>query len=106
MRRYDAAMQHSVVGRRDAWPARFPQPAAQRRGRRLGLRGRTGFVAAGARRVRPSTAPLRALSGPWGGGRVEPAAAEALARRGGISWTRPTRPGTARRPSVAPAWRG
>ena len=36
--RYDAGMQHSIVARHAAWPARFAHPSARARERRLGLR--------------------------------------------------------------------
>jgi hypothetical protein len=109
--RYDADMQHSIVARYAAWPARYVHPSTRARQRRLGLGGGPMFTAAPAGRTvlrRPDAGPLTALRAPSRslvvaparqspGGRPRPVAA--------MSWTGSGRAGGSRVPSVAPAWR-
>jgi hypothetical protein len=111
MTRYDAGMQHSMVARYAAWPARYVHPTTRARERRLGLHAGPAFTAATSRRTvlrRPAVGPLTALQGPWRAlvvapprpvrsGRPKPVSA--------MSWTSSDRDGGPRRPSLAPAWR-
>jgi hypothetical protein len=104
-------MQHSIVARSAAWPARYVHPSSLARERRLGLHAGPVFVAAPSRRTvlhHPEVGPLTALRAPWRslvvappravtGGRPRPVTA--------MSWTSSGRGGGPRRPSLAPAWR-
>jgi hypothetical protein len=111
MTRYDAQMQHSIVARHVAWPARYVHPITRARERRLGLHTGASFTAAPTRRTvlrRPDVGPLTALRAPWralvvapprpiASGQPRPVAA--------FSWTSSDRGGGPSRPSMAPAWR-
>jgi hypothetical protein len=104
-------MQHSIVTRHAAWPARYVHPGPRVRERQLGLHGAHGFTAAPSHRTvlrRPSVGPLTELRAPWRAlviapvrpaleGRPRPASA--------MSWTSSDRGGGPRRQSLAPAWR-
>ena len=103
-------MQHSVVARYGASPARYTHPASGGRERRLGLRPSSALTAAPSRRTvlrRPDASPLAALRTP---GRSLTIAATGPARTGlprpaaPIRWTTSQRDGRPFRPSVAPAW--
>jgi hypothetical protein len=109
--RYDAGMQHSIVARYAAWPARYVHPSVRARQRRLGLGAGPTFTAAPAGNTvlrRPDAGPLKALKATGRslvvapprqsvGGRPRPTDA--------MCWTGSGRAGGPRRPSVAPAWR-
>ena len=108
---YDADMQHGIVARYAAWPARYVHPTTRARERRLGLGAGRVFRASPPGRTvlrHPDTAPLNALRAPW---RALVVAPSRPARSGrprpatDMSWTSSDRGGGPRRPSVAPAWR-
>jgi hypothetical protein len=109
--RYDADMQHSIVVRYAAWPARYVHPTAVARERRLGLGAGPAFTASPARRTvlrRPDVGPLTALRAPWRSLVVAPARPVRSGRPkpvAAMSWTSSDRDGGPRRPSLAPAWR-
>jgi hypothetical protein len=109
--RYDAEMQHSIVARHAAWPARYVHPTAGARERRLGLHAGPVFTAAPGRRTvlrQPDVGPLTALRAPWRALVVAPARPAATGNpkpTGAMSWTTSDREGGPRRPSLAPAWR-
>lgn len=111
MTRYDADMQHSIVARYAAWPARYIHPTTRARERRLGLGAGPVFSAAPSRRTvlrRPDAGPLTALRAPWRALVVAPQRRVRSGRPGPaavMSWTSSDRDGGPRRPSPAPAWR-
>ena len=111
MTRYDAQMQHSIVARHVAWPARYVHPTTRARERRLGLHAGASFTAAPSRRTvlrRPDVGPLTALRAPWRALVVAPARPIASGRPRPVatfSWTSSDRGGGPSRPSMAPAWR-
>jgi hypothetical protein len=104
-------MQHSIVTRHAAWPARYVHPGPRVRERHLGLRGRHTFTAATAHRTvlhNPPVGPLTALRAPWRALVVAPARPARQGRprpASAISWTSSDRGGGPRRQSLAPAWR-
>jgi hypothetical protein len=109
--RYDALMQHSIVARHVAWPARYVHPTTRARERRLGLHAGAPFTAAPSRRTvlrRPDVGPLTALRAPWRALVVAPPRPVTSGRPRpvpGISWSSSDRGGGPSRPSTAPAWR-
>jgi hypothetical protein len=109
--RYDADMQHSIVARYAAWPARYVHPTTRARERRLGLGAGPVFISAPSRRTvlrRPDVGPLTALRAPWRSLVVAPARPVRSGRPKPVatmSWTSSDRDGGPRRPSLAPAWR-
>jgi hypothetical protein len=111
MTRYDAGMQHSIVARNAAWPARYVHPSTRARERRLGLHSGPIYVAAPGRTTvlrRPDVGPLTALRAPWRSLVVAPhrPAVTGCPRPASVmSWTSSDRGGGPRRPSLAPAWR-
>ncbi len=111
MTRYDAGMQHSIVARYAAWPARYVHPSTKGRQRRLGLVSAPAYTAAPSGRTvlhRPDAGPLSALRAPWRSLVVAPSRPAATGRprpAAAMSWTSSGRAGGPRRPSVAPAWR-
>ena len=111
MTRYDAGMQHSIVARYAAWPARYVHPTTRARERRLGLGAGPVFTAAPSHRTvlrRPDVGPLTALRAPWRALVVAPARPVRSGRPkpvAAMSWTSSDRDGGPRRPSLAPAWR-
>ncbi|HYO42063.1 MAG TPA: hypothetical protein VES19_02590 [Candidatus Limnocylindrales bacterium] len=104
-------MQHSIVARHAAWPARYVHPTTRARERRLGLAPGPVFTAAPNRRTvlrRPDIGPLTALRAPWRTLVVAPARPVRSGRPKPVatmSWTSSDRDGGPRRPSLAPAWR-
>jgi hypothetical protein len=111
MTRYDATMQHSIVARFAAWPARYVHPSTRARERRLGLHAGPVFIAAPSHRTvlrRPDVGPLTALRAPWRALVVAPARPATTGRprpAAAMSWTSSDRGGGQHRPSLAPAWR-
>jgi hypothetical protein len=109
--RYDAGMQHSIVARYAAWPARYVHPSSRARERRLGLHAGPVYVAAPSRRTvlhHPEVGPLTALRAPWRAMVVAPPRPVTSGRPRPVtamSWTSSDRGGGPRRPSLAPAWR-
>ena len=103
-------MQHSIVTRHAAWPARYVHPGPRVRERQLGLHGRRSFTAASTNRTvlrRPDVGPLTALRAPWRALSIEPTRAVRSGRPKPASemlWTSSARGGGPRRSSVAPAW--
>jgi hypothetical protein len=104
-------MQHSIVTRHAAWPARYVHPGPRVRERHLGLHSSRGFTAAPTHRTvlrRQSVGPLTALRAPWRALVIAPARAAGQGRprpASAISWTSSDRGGGPRRRSLAPAWR-
>ena len=104
-------MQHSIVTRHAAWPARYVHPGPRVRERHLGLHGSRGFTAAPTQRTvlrRPSVGPLTALRASWRALDIAPARSAGQGRprpASAISWTSSDRGGGPRRQSLAPAWR-
>ena len=110
MTRYDAQMQHSIVARHVAWPARYVHPTTRARERRLGLHAGASFTAAPSRRTvlrTPDIGPLAALRAPWRAIRPAPVRRRVSGRIApvvGVHWTGTARQG-GNRPAAAPAWR-
>ena len=111
MTRYDADMQHSIVSRHVAWPARYLHPRLRACERRLGLHAGPAFATTPGHRTvlhRPEASPLTALRAPWRAVVMTPRRTGAGRRRSGavMAWTSSERDGGSRRSSLAPAWRG
>ena len=107
--RYDADMQHSIVARHAAWPARYVHPATQGPGAAARpARRRRVHRGPGRRTVlrRPDVGPLTALRAPWRALVVAPArpVAQRPARgpRPRCSWTSSDR---GRRTAALRPWR-
>ena len=104
-------MQHSIVTRHAAWPARYVHAHPRLRERQLGLHRGTAFTAAPARRTvlrQPAVGPLTALRASWRASVIAPNRQASQGRprpTSAISWTSSDRGGGPRRPSLAPAWR-
>ena len=104
-------MQHSIVTRHAAWPARYVHPGTRVRERHLGLHRGPGFVTAPTQRTvlrQPPVGPLTALRAKWRMLVVAPARPSAHGRprpASEMSWTSSGRGGGPRRQSLAPAWR-
>ena len=111
MTRYDAHMQHSIVTRHAAWPARYVHARPGVRERHLGLRRDPAFTAATARPTvlrQAPVGPLTALRASWRASVIAPSRETSQGRprpASAISWTSSDRGGGPRRPSLAPAWR-
>jgi hypothetical protein len=111
MTRYDAAMQHSIVARHAAWPARYVHQSHRARERRLGLYAGPSFVAAPCHRTvlhRPEAGPLAALRASWRVMEVTPSRRTVVGQSSpatGMAWTSSDRGAGPRRSSLAPAWR-
>ena len=104
-------MQHRIVPRFAAWPARYVVPASRARERRLGLHAGPVYSAAPSRRTvlrSPDAGPLTALRAPW---RALVVAPSRRVRNGrprpveAMAWTSSDRVAGAHRPTPAPAWR-
>ena len=104
-------MQHSIVARHAAWPARYVHSTTRAPERPPGLHAGHLFSAAPGRPTvlrRPDVGPLTALRAPWRSLVVAPSRPAATGRprpAAAMAWTGSGRAGGPRRASLAPAWR-